>query len=94
MLEKLIVHVEDIGVSGGALGQATVDNILTSRFPRLHTLELALDEEEVRPYSVPEAFFVNNGFPVLERFGMNWLEPDVEPRLRAWAAGRKLRWTL
>lgn len=93
-LEKLIMHVDDIGVSGGPLSQATVDNILTSRFPRLHTLELALDEEEVQPYDVPKAFFADNGFPALERFGMDWLKPDVEPRLRAWAAERKLRWTL
>lgn len=93
-LEKLIMHVDDIGVSGGPLSQATVDNILTSRFPRLRTLELALDEEEVQPYDVPEAFFADNGFPALERFGMDWLKPDIEPRLRAWASERKLRWTL
>lgn len=74
------MHVNDIGISGGPLSQATVDNILTSRFPQLHTLELALDEEEeVQPYDVPEVFFADNGFPALERFGMDWLKPVVEP---------------
>lgn len=88
------MQVDDIGVSGGPLSQASVDNILTSRFPRLRTLELALDEGEAQPYGVPEAFFVDNGFPALECFGMDRLKPDVEPRLRAWAAERKLRWAL
>lgn len=93
-LETLHMRVDDIGVSGGPLSQTTVDNVLTSRFPRLHTLELALDEQEVQPYGVPDAFFTENGFPALERIGMDCLTPEVEPRLRDWAAGRKLHWTL
>lgn len=92
-LEEFHIRLDDIGVSGGPLSQATVDNI-TSRFPRLRTLELSLDEADATPYSVPEAFFADNGFPALERFGMDRLEPEAEPRLRAWAAGRGLRWTL
>jgi len=56
-------------------------------------LELALDENEAQPYDAPDAFFADNGFPALERFGMDRLKPDAESRLRAWAAERNLRWT-
>ena len=92
-LEGWHVDVDDIGVAGGPLSQDTVSNILGSRLPRLRTLELALDEDDVQPYDVPEPFFADNGFPALERFGMDCLTPDAERRLRAWAAGRALHWT-
>jgi hypothetical protein len=93
-LEMLQVRLDDIGVSGGPISQATLDAILASRFPRLRTLDLALDEEGAQPYGVPEAFFTDNGFPALQNLGMDWLKPEVEPRLRAWAASRAVRWTL
>ena len=94
LLATFQVRADDIGVSGGALSQQTVSNILCSRFPRLRTLELSLDEEEVQPYEVPEAFYASNGFPLLERFGMDWLKTDAELRLSEWAAERNLRWIL
>jgi hypothetical protein len=92
-LEALHIRVDDIGVSGGPLGQATIDNILMSRLPAVRALELSLDVEGVQPYAVPEAFFSDNGFPALECFGMDCLKPDTESRLKAWAETRKIRWT-
>lgn len=91
-LEELHLRVDDIGVSGGPLGQATIDNILTSRLPALRMLELSLDVEGVQPYEVPEAFFTCNGYPALEDFGMDCLTPDAQSRLRAWAETRNVRW--
>lgn len=91
-LETLYVRVDDIGVSGGPLRQATIDHILMSRMPALRSLELSLDAEDVQPYDVPETFFSDNGFPALECFGMDCLRPDSEARLRAWAEARKIRW--
>ena len=91
-LETLHLRVDDIGVSGGPLGQPTIDNILTSRLPALRTLELSLDTQDVQPYAVPEAFFTSNGYPALESFGMDCLTPDAQSRLRAWAETRNVRW--
>ena len=92
-LETLSVRVDDIGVSGGPLRQATVDHMLMSSLSALRTLDLSLDVEDVQPYAVPEAFFSDNRFPALENFGMDCLQPDTESRLRAWAEARKIRWT-
>jgi hypothetical protein len=86
------LRVDDIGVSGGPLGQPTIDNILTSRLPALRILELSLDVESVQPYEVPEAFFTSNGYPALECLGMDCLTPDAQSRLRAWAETRNVRW--
>ena len=91
-LETLYVRIDDIGVSGGPLRQATIDHILMSRMPALRSLELSLDAEDVQPYDVPETFFSDNGFPALECFGMDCLRPESEARLRAWAEARKIRW--
>jgi hypothetical protein len=91
-LEVLTINVDEIGVSGGPLAQETVTVLLSSSFPRLRELELALDADEVQPYDVPEVFFGGEGFPALEALAMDCLKPEAAARLEALKAARKLRW--
>jgi hypothetical protein len=93
-LESLTVDVDEIGISGGPLSQETIDALLSSRFPRLRALYLALDADEVQPYAVPDRFFADDGFPALEVLGIDQLQPAAEERIVAWASARGIRWAL
>ncbi len=91
-LEALTILLDEIGVSGGPLSQATVTNLLSSRSLRLRECELALDEDFAPLYDIPDAFFSGDGFPALEAFAMDRLNPDAEQRLSAFKSLRGLRW--
>jgi hypothetical protein len=90
-LRDLSVLVDDIGVSGGPLGQDTVSHLLASDFPALRTVCLSLDDgAREADYSIPDAFFVGLRFPALTAFEMDCLAPGQHARLTAWKAGRGL----
>lgn len=91
-LETLVVAVDEIGVTGGPLSQASVSNLLASRLPRLRELDLALNAENAPAYAIPDSFFEGNAFPMLQSCAMDCLEPASEARLLAFKTDRKLAW--
>ncbi|WP_439815571.1 hypothetical protein [Zavarzinia sp. CC-PAN008] len=88
-LRRLEVDLDDIGVSGGPLSQATVTNLLSSHLPMLRELHLSLDEQDLTTdYDVPDALLTGDGMAALLSLSMDRLTPDAHSRLRAWAAAR------
>jgi len=90
-LETLSTKFDDFGVTGEPITQATLDNLLTSRFPSLKSLELDMDEgggDET--LTLPEAFFAAGHLQALQWLDIDRLLPEAEDRLAAYKTERGL----
>jgi hypothetical protein len=91
-LRDISVIVDDIGVSGGPLGQDTVSFLLSSDFPTLSRVGLSLDDgDRAADYAIPDDFFTGSRLPALTVFDMDCLASATHERLAAWKRERGVR---